>query len=96
MIFNITHLANWHDITNQKRKQVLKDNERENYKRIKYDYQVDDMVYIIKDGNYRALDSPHLGPYKIIQVYTNGTVRIQKSSKYTERINIRRLTPQFI
>ena len=96
MLLNITHLANWCDITNQKIRQVLRDDERENSERVKHDYQADDMVYIIRDGNYRALDSPHLRPYEIIQVYTNSTVRIQKSSKYTERINIRRLTPQFI
>ena len=34
------------------------------------------------------------GPYVIIQVYCNGTVRIQRGSM-NERLNIRRLTPYF-
>ena len=45
MLLNITHLANWCDITNQKIRQVLRDNERENSERVKHDYQADDMIY---------------------------------------------------
>ena len=35
-----------------------------------------------------------MGPYPITEVYTNGTVRIQKGI-VNERVNIRRLTPHF-
>ena len=39
-------------------------------------------------------ESKYEGPYEIIQVYTNGTVRIQWN-KMTERLNIRRIIPYF-
>ena len=54
---------------------------------------LNDNVLIYKDGIYRKLDGPFLGPFKIIQIYTNGTVQIQRGI-ITERINIRWLTPQ--
>ena len=65
---------------------------KENTKRISHDYKVNHNILIYRDGIFRKLDGPFLGPYKIIEVYTNGTVRIQRGI-VTERINIRRLTP---
>ena len=94
MVFNITHIANWSQITKQKEKQIEIDNERENKRRISHYYQIDDLVYIIPDKITRKYEWKHEGPYKILQVYTNGTVRIQRDA-FTERINIRRLTPHF-
>ena len=78
------------------KKQALVDkaNLRENSKRVDYDYQIDDKVYIIKDGIYQKLEAPKLGPFVITDVYTNGTVRIQRGN-VNERINIRRLEPHF-
>ena len=78
------------------KKQALVDkaNLRENIKRVDYNHQVNDKVYVIKDGVYRKLDAPKLGPFLITDVYTNGTVRIQRCN-VNERINIRRLEPHF-
>ena len=50
----------------------------------------DDLIY--RYGIFRKLDGPFLGPYKLIEVYTNGTVRIQRGI-VTKYINICRLTP---
>ena len=71
-----------------------KANLRENKKRVDYDYQVDDQVYIVKDGIFRKMDCPKEGPFVITDVFTNGTVRIQRGA-INERINIRRLEPHF-
>ena len=78
------------------RKQALVDkaNLRENENRIDYDYQVDDLVYVTKDGIFRKLDSPKQGPYVITNVFANGTVCMQRGA-VNERINIRRLEPYF-
>ena len=78
------------------KEQVLVDkaNLRENKKIIDYDYQLDDLVYVIKYDIFRKLDSPKHGPYPITEVFTNGTVRIQRGM-VNERINIRRLEPHF-
>eukprot|EP00957_Ditylum_brightwellii_P020736 1563555-Ditylum_brightwellii.AAC.1 len=44
-------------------------------------------------GKTRAkLRRPTKWPYKIVEVYKNGTVKIQRRS-YTETINIRQLKP---
>ena len=69
-------------------------NLRENRNRIDYDYSVGQQVYIVKDGIFRKLDSPKLGPFAITETYTNGTVRIQHG-RINERINIQRLEPHF-
>ena len=78
------------------KKQALVDkaNLRENSNRVDYDYQIDDKVYVIKDGIYRKLEALKLGAFVITDVYTNGTVRIQRGN-VNERINIRRLEPHF-
>ena len=94
MIFNLKTIINWKDISARKQIQVDKDNLRENKKRVDYDYQIGSQVYVTKDGIHRKLDGPKLGPYPITEVYTNGTVRIQKGA-VNERINIRRLEPHF-
>jgi len=82
MVFNIANIVDWRSITINKQKQVDKDNLRENRKRVDYDYQFGDQVYIIRDGIYRKLESPHEGPYPITHVYTNGTVRTYSKRKY--------------
>ena len=58
----------------------------------KDDYAVNDHVLIYRDVIFRKLGGTFLGPYKIIEVYTNVTLHIQRGI-VTERINICRLTP---
>ena len=94
MVFNIATIVDWRAITINKQRQVDKDNLRENRKRVDYDYQVGDQIYVLRDGIHRKLEGPHQGPYPITHIYTNGTVRIQKGN-VNERLNIRRITPKF-
>ena len=49
---------------------------------------------MLRDGNYHKLEGDKLGPYRVTEVFTNNTVRIQKGIM-NERINIRRLSPHF-
>ena len=95
MVMHMAHIANWNEISRKKQEQVDKDNTRENAKRIRHDYLPGQRIMIVRDGLYRKLEGPHLGPYSITEVYANGTVRIQKSPHVTDRINIRRITPYF-
>jgi hypothetical protein len=94
MMFNITSLVNWKELSIRKQKLVDKANLRENRSRVDHDYQVGSRVYITADGINRKLDSPKSGPFLVTDVYTNGTVRIQRGA-VNERINIRRLEPHF-
>ena len=94
MIFNMNKVVDWKLIEANKEQQILRDNIRENMKRIDYDYKIGDKVMILLKGIQRKLSRKKKGPYKITQVFTNGDVLIKKGST-TERINIRRIEPIF-
>jgi len=94
IIFNLSTVVDWKAITARKQAQVDRDNLRENANRVSHDYAIGDQVYVKIDGIKRKLDNKKSGPYRITQIHTNGTVRIQKGN-VNERINIRRLEPHF-
>jgi hypothetical protein len=93
MLFDIPFIADWHKIGD--RRQLLTDrgNQRENAKRIDYDYKVGDKVLVINEGILRKAESAYgKEPWTITTVHTNGTIRIQRGTK-TERLSIRRVEP---
>ena len=94
MVIGSTYLANWKMINEERKKNVLYNNARENRKRISFDYQPNQMVYLLSKDIKRKLD-PNEGPYLITKVHTNGTVEIRRSPTVTERVNIRRIHPAF-
>eukprot|EP00957_Ditylum_brightwellii_P000448 34710-Ditylum_brightwellii.AAC.1 len=77
------------------RQNMIKNNERENEKRLEYEYRVGEYVLIVKSASERRLqrkmNMPTEGPYKILKVFKNGTIKIQRG--YTEKINTRRVKP---
>ena len=94
MLFNLKALINWKELSIKKQKLVDKANLRENRNRIDYDYTIGQENYIKNDGVQRKMDSPKQGPFKITEVFTNGTVCIQHGN-VNEPINIRRIEPHF-
>ena len=70
---------------------INKSNQRGNYKRIPYEYKQGDQV-LIRKGSENKYETPFTGPYIILMVNDNGTVKLQKGA-VTDSINIRRLTP---
>ena len=94
MLFDIPYVANWADIGKRRQKQVDKSCELKNKLRVDFDYRVGQKVLLFKDGILRKAEDPYEGPYVITDVYTNGTVRIQRGT-LNERLNIRRLHPYF-
>ena len=93
MIINATYLANWRAVNQNKMKRVLYDNARENKRRVDYDYQPGQQVYVINRDIKRKLSPDKSGPFPIVAVHTNGTLTVQRSPTVTERINIRRAHP---
>ena len=65
---------------------------RQNSKRLEYHYVVGSEV-LLKIPNPNKLEPKTQGPYTITQVFTNGTVEIQRNPQVSERLNIRRLVP---
>jgi hypothetical protein len=74
---------------------MARTNRRENASRITHDYKVGDKVLLKKPGKHlRKLEAPRTGPHTVTEIYTNGTLCIQKGN-VNERVNIRRLFPYF-
>ena len=82
-------LSNLKSVINWKSRQYQK-----NRNRIDYDYRIGQQIYVIRDKIHRKLDGPKKGSYTITDVFSNGTVRIQRG-RINERIDIRRLEPHF-
>jgi hypothetical protein len=76
----------------QEKRQVMIDENlrRQNLKRREFVYEVGQSV-LIKAVDPRKMDARAHGPYPIMQVFTNGTVAIQRAPHVLERINIRRI-----
>ena len=91
MILNIQHQADWTAIKKRKQLLIHKNNQIENSKRIPHTYCVGDLVML---ENHRAtkMETPYVGPYRIEQVNTNGTVRLRMGA-VIDTINIRRIHP---
>ena len=91
-ILNIQHRADWKYIQDRKQKLIKINNQRENSKRRPYTYSVGEQVLVKTDQRTKYGTSSYLGPYTIVQVNDNGTVRIQQGST-TDTFNIRMITP---
>jgi transposase InsO family protein len=91
MILNIQHEANWEYIRSRKQNIIHKNNKAENAKRVAHTYAVGDKV-LLKRGTENKYETPYKGPYTILKVNDNGTVRM-KVKNVEDTYNIRRLTP---
>jgi hypothetical protein len=74
MLFNIPFVADWHKIGEQMQSLTNRGNQRENAKRIDYDYKVGDKVLLINEGIHRKAESVYgKEPWTITTVHMNGT-----------------------
>ena len=91
MILNMQYLADWTAIKAHKQDLIRKNNRIENAKCIPYEYKVGDQVML---ENHRAnkYEQPYKGPYIILKVNTNGSVRLRMGA-VTDTVNIRRIHP---
>lgn len=81
MLFDIPFLCDWSEIGRRRQKLVDRSNARENSRRVPFDYQVGQKALIIKatDGSHLPkAEDVHEGPFEVTQVFTNGTVRLQR------------------
>ena len=95
ILFNLVSVVYWRVVTAVKQRQVDIDNVRENSKQVTHDYGIGDQVYVKMTSIYRKLDYKKQGPYRITEVFTNGTVWVQRG-QVNEIINIRRLKHHFV
>ena len=92
MIFDVSRTPEWSNLLQRKRTARLKNTERENKTRVEHHYQVGDQVMINRDEIQRKLLPKRDGPYEVVRVYDNGTIKLRKGI-IVQRINIRRLVP---
>jgi transposase InsO family protein len=91
MILNIKHEANWEYIKERKQQIIEKNNQAENAKRRPHVYKEGDQV-LLKRGTENKYEVPYTGPYTVLKLNDNGTVRL-KVNNVEDTYNIRRLTP---
>ena len=92
-ILNVRFEADWNYIRQRKQEIIRKNNERENKSRKSHSYHVGDKVlYYRRDDKAKFESDPWEGPYTILQVNTNGTVRLEMGA-ITDTINIRLIKP---
>ena len=95
MLFNLGSVVDWKVVTAAKQRQVDIDTVRENSKQVTHDYAICNQVYVEMTGIYRKLDYRKQGLYRITEVFTNGTVRVQLR-QVNKRVKIRQLKPHFV
>ena len=98
MLFRQKVIIDWERLKASRNKQSLQNNAKENRKRLEHEYKVGDKVLIILKP-YERRNNPKIspttyssGPFTILAIYANGTVKLQRGA-YTDIISIRRITP---
>ena len=86
------HTADWTYIRNRKQKLIRQNNKRENAKRINHIYSPGDLVLIKSEQKLKYGTDSYLGPYTVVSVNDNGTVRVNEGT-ITDTYNIRNVTP---
>ena len=77
------------------KKKPIANNRNENRSRQPHHYKPGDKVLLTDSRRNRSkMSTPRNGPYEIVRVNTNGTVRIRKGA-VEDTINLRRITPYF-
>ena len=97
MVIDQLAVVDWSLLRERKGIQQARDNERENRGRTNFQYKVGKRVLVITKTNERRgklLDYEHKGPYEIVKVYANGTIKM-KCGNFNEIINIRRVRPYY-
>ncbi len=93
MLLPIKYKVKWTEIAQRRQREMIKNNERENRSRIPHEYEIGSKVLLTDSRKVRLkLDKPRNGPYTVLAVYNNGTIKIRKGH-VTQTVNIRRLTP---
>jgi hypothetical protein len=90
-ILNTNFDANWKLIRERKQRAINQNNRKENMKRIPHEYRVGDKVLYRVDSLSKFSENQYDGPYTIVQVNTNGTVRL-KMDAVTDTVNIQLLS----
>ena len=90
-MLNIPFTANWKYIELRKKKQIYKDNMRENSTRKEHQYLPGDLVLIKQDQPIKFGKNPYKGPF--IVVTAEGANATINEGSVTDVYNVRQLKP---
>ena len=76
----------------KKAKIINQNNEKENKKRLKYEYTINDRILIKNYTKTKYGQAAYVGPYTVTRVNNNGTLRYKKGV-VTDVVNIRNAVP---
>ena len=94
MLLDLPFKANWGTIRARKQDLINKGVLRANRTRYAHTYKINDKVLYTVPGIVPKMEAPRAGPYRVTQVFTNGTIRIRRGA-ITETVNIRNVVPYF-
>ena len=95
MLFDLSFTTEYKEIKKRKQEASDANTHKENSKRIKHEYKVNDQVLLDRGILQRKLIPKREGPYQVVRVYSNGTLKIRKGI-YVQRVSIRRCVPYVI
>jgi hypothetical protein len=92
MLFDLSFTTEYKEIKKRKQEASDTNTHEEHSKRVKHEYKVNDQVLFDRGILQRKLSPKRDGPYQIVRVYSNGTLKIRKGI-YVQRVSIRRCVP---
>lgn len=96
-IHNVRFEADWQYIRQRKQRRILQNNKQENKNRVEHTYAVGDRVLVEQDMTRKHGQDRYQGPYRVAQVYQNGTVQLEydtpRGGVLSQRWNVRKLFP---
>ena len=96
MIFCQQAKIDWKLLKCQRRVQAIANNKKENKNHITHEYKIGDLVLIVQkpyeQKRKAKLSTPTEGPFLIIEINTNGNIRIQRGH-FKEDISIQCIRP---
>ena len=92
-VLSIPHIANWRYIKDRKQSIIRQNNQRENAKRKDYVFKVNDLVLIKQAQTTKYGTDQFRGPYPIVSINDNGTLRVREGSTLVDTYNVRQVAP---
>ena len=92
MFIDVPLIADLVAIRNNRQQLINNNLIRHNRKRYDYHYRLGDRIMVRVYDPDKMQEKLH-GPYRIVEIRTNGTVRIQRTSNVLETFNIRKIVP---
>ena len=95
MIMDLPFVADLLLLRNKRQELIDYNLQRENYKRINFDYQPGQWILELV-SNPTSMGIRTKGPYQIQRVHCNGTLTIRRTANIIDRLNIRQVRPFFM